>query len=70
VDVLILVNAMIPRPNETAGEWGKNTASAEARVEAAERGGYGVDFDFTTYFFHDVPGRHRPRRRRTRTLRS
>jgi pimeloyl-ACP methyl ester carboxylesterase len=55
VDLLVLVNAMIPRPNETAGDWWKNTGSTEARVQAAKRGGYSVDLDFATYFFHDVP---------------
>ena len=52
---LVFVNAMIPRPGETAGEWWGNTGPARARTEAAERGGYSVDFDVATYFLHDVP---------------
>ena len=53
--MLVFVNAMIPAPGETAGEWGDNTAAAEARTAAARHGGYSSDFDPATYFFHDVP---------------
>ena len=42
-------------PGETAGDWGGNTGSTEARRAAARRGGYGEDFDVATYFLHDVP---------------
>jgi pimeloyl-ACP methyl ester carboxylesterase len=52
---LIFVNAMIPNPGETPGQWWKNTGWEEARVVAAKRGGYGVELDLATYFFHDVP---------------
>ena len=52
---LVFVNAMIPRPGEAAGAWWENTGSTAARVEAAERGGYGTKFDLQTYFLHDVP---------------
>jgi pimeloyl-ACP methyl ester carboxylesterase len=55
VRVLVFVNAMIPRPGETAGEWWGNTGSEEARLDAAKRGRYGADFDLATYFLHDVP---------------
>jgi len=51
----VLVNAMIPAPGETAGDWGGNTGSTDARRAAARRGGYGEDFDVATYFLHDVP---------------
>jgi pimeloyl-ACP methyl ester carboxylesterase len=54
VTSLVLVNAMIPRPGETPGEWWGATGAVEARSAAAAAGGYG-DFDLTTYFFHDVP---------------
>jgi pimeloyl-ACP methyl ester carboxylesterase len=54
---LVLVNAMIPLPGETAGEWWDHTSSEEARVAAAECGGYPVEFDLDTYFFHDVSKR-------------
>jgi pimeloyl-ACP methyl ester carboxylesterase len=55
VRALVFVNAMLPKPGETAGEWWRNTGSEAARVEAAERGGYATEFDIPTYFLHDVP---------------
>jgi pimeloyl-ACP methyl ester carboxylesterase len=53
--MLVFVNAMIPLPGETAGDWWKHTQWDEARTAAAKRGGYSVDFDIATYFLHDVP---------------
>ena len=53
--VIVLVNAMIPAPDETPGEWWGRTGSEPARVTAAERGGYSREFDLETYFLHDVP---------------
>jgi pimeloyl-ACP methyl ester carboxylesterase len=55
IGLLVLVNAMVPLPDETPGEWWGNTSSEEARVAAAETGGYPVEFDVPTYFLHDVP---------------
>lgn len=55
LDALVFVNAMIPVPGETASAWWDNTGQPQARTEAAVRGGYPVDFDLDTYFFHDVP---------------
>jgi pimeloyl-ACP methyl ester carboxylesterase len=55
VRALVLVNAMIPVPGETPGEWWANTGSSQARITAAEQGGYGTDFDLAVYFLHDVP---------------
>ena len=55
VSSLAFVNAMIPRPGETAGAWWDNTGWAQARVAAAEHGGYPAEFDLATYFLHDVP---------------
>lgn len=52
---LILVNAMIPQPGETAGAWWGNTGAVEARIAAANAGGYTTQFDLATYFLHDVP---------------
>src|SRR5262245_20675893 len=52
---LALVNAMIPLPGETAGEWWENTRWSEARTAAARRCGYSPEFDLVTYFLHDVP---------------
>jgi pimeloyl-ACP methyl ester carboxylesterase len=52
---LVFVNAMIPNPGETPGEWWKNTDWEKARMAAAARHGYGGEFDLATYFLHDVP---------------
>jgi pimeloyl-ACP methyl ester carboxylesterase len=52
---LVLVNAMIPNPGETAGEWWEATGSEAARRTAARENGYGEEFDLDTYFLHDVP---------------
>lgn len=50
---LVLVNAMIPRPGETARDWWAHTGAVEAQESAARTGGYGP-FDVATYFLHDV----------------
>jgi pimeloyl-ACP methyl ester carboxylesterase len=55
VRMLVFVNAMIPVPGETAGEWWANTGWQEARVAAAQCGGYSPSFDLATYFLHDLP---------------
>ena len=55
VSLLILVNAMIPRPGETPGDWWGNTGSEPARVAAAQSGGYPAEFDLAANFLHDVP---------------
>jgi pimeloyl-ACP methyl ester carboxylesterase len=55
VRMLVFVNAMIPKPGETADAWWDATGATEAREHAAERGGYAKDIDVTTYFLHDVP---------------
>ena len=51
---VILVNAMIPEPGETAGAWWGDVRSEEARIAAAERGGYSSELDLDTYFLHDL----------------
>jgi pimeloyl-ACP methyl ester carboxylesterase len=55
---LITVNAMIPRPGETAGEWWDNVGWQAAAQAAADRDGRPkVDVtDLETLFFHDLPG--------------
>ena len=53
VSELVLINAMIPDPGETAGAWWEHTGALEAQEEAARVGGYGP-FDVATYFLHDV----------------
>jgi pimeloyl-ACP methyl ester carboxylesterase len=55
VGAIVLVNAMIPLPGETAGAWWEATGSQEASLAAAEAAGYGTEFDLETYFLHDVP---------------
>jgi hypothetical protein len=62
VTLLVLVNAMIPLPGETAGDWWANTGQGEAMRENDLRHGRtpGVGpsdpgFDQVTYFLHDVP---------------
>ena len=54
---IVLLNAMIPVPGETAGEWWDATGSAEARRAHDIREGRDPDanFDLETYFLHDVP---------------
>jgi pimeloyl-ACP methyl ester carboxylesterase len=55
VRMVVLVNAMIPKPGETAGAWWGATGAVEAREEAAASRGYAAAFDLETYFLHDVP---------------
>jgi pimeloyl-ACP methyl ester carboxylesterase len=52
---LVFVNAMIPVPGETVGDWWDHTGAVEARKRAAMRDGYSVEFDVEAYFLHDVP---------------
>ena len=54
---LILLNAMVPRPGETAAEWWDNTGQAEARADHYARAGWELpaEFDVLEAFFHDVP---------------
>ena len=55
VRLLVLVNAMIPLPGETPGDWWGHTGWEQARVAAAQAGGYPAEFDLATYFLHNVP---------------
>lgn len=57
VAVLVLVNAMIPKPGETPGEWWEHTGHAEAKRRQNARDGRTPDapFDPLLDFFHDVP---------------
>ena len=55
VRAIVLVNAMIPRPGERAGDWWENTGASKARITAAQQHHYPVEFDLQTYFLHDVP---------------
>ena len=51
---LVLVNAMVPAPGETPGEWWEATGAVNARVAAAKAEGYDSEFDLATYFLHDL----------------
>jgi pimeloyl-ACP methyl ester carboxylesterase len=55
--LIVLVNAMIPRPGETGGAWWENTGQPKARAELAAAQGrvVGHDIDVMADFFHDVP---------------
>jgi alpha-beta hydrolase superfamily lysophospholipase len=56
VELLVLVNAMVPLPGETGGEWWTATGHAEARAAYGARKGLTDDpDDLTAAFFHDVP---------------
>jgi pimeloyl-ACP methyl ester carboxylesterase len=55
-DLIVLVNAMVPAPGETAAQWGANTGAQQARADYMMRIGLGrKEFDFIEDFFHDVP---------------
>lgn len=54
---LVLVNAMVPRPGETFGEWWGAVGQSEASRAYAEADGRDPDapWDEEAIFFHDVP---------------
>ncbi|WP_375496706.1 alpha/beta fold hydrolase [uncultured Jatrophihabitans sp.] len=58
---LIFVNAMIPVPGETPGEWFAATGASQARREIEQAAGRGPDFDAEWSFLHDVPADVLPR---------
>jgi pimeloyl-ACP methyl ester carboxylesterase len=57
VDLLVLLNAMVPAPGETPGDWWADTGHDAARAEQATRDGRRLedDPDLLEAFFHDVP---------------
>jgi pimeloyl-ACP methyl ester carboxylesterase len=57
VSLLVMVNAMIPKPGETPSEWWKDTGYYDAKREQDRRDGRDADapFDPLFEFFHDVP---------------
>jgi pimeloyl-ACP methyl ester carboxylesterase len=57
VDLLALLNAMVPAPGETPGHWWADTGRGAARPEQAARDGRALDDDpdLLAGFFHDVP---------------
>jgi pimeloyl-ACP methyl ester carboxylesterase len=54
---LVLLNAMIPAPGESAGDWWASTGQADAMRSNDLREGRDPDagFDAQTYFLHDLP---------------
>lgn len=54
---IVLVNAMVPVPGETAGDWWEHTGQSAARRANEEAAGRDPDapFDVVEGFFHDVP---------------
>jgi pimeloyl-ACP methyl ester carboxylesterase len=56
VELLVLVNAMTPKPGEPPGQWWDVTGQPAARAEQAEREGrVAGDFDPLVDFLHDLP---------------
>ncbi|TDD36712.1 alpha/beta fold hydrolase [Actinomadura sp. KC06] len=57
VDLLVLLNAMVPAPGETGGAWWDNTGQSKAMADHAAREGrtLSAEFDAEEIFFHDVP---------------
>jgi pimeloyl-ACP methyl ester carboxylesterase len=56
LDLLVLLNAMVPRPGESGGEWWSATGQEEARAAAARDDGRPYDpEDLDAFFIHDVP---------------
>lgn len=57
VSWLVLLNAMVPAPGETAGAWWENTGQGEAaRVDDLRQGrDPDAGFDPMTTFLHDLP---------------
>ncbi|MGA9873370.1 MAG: alpha/beta fold hydrolase [Rhodococcus sp. (in: high G+C Gram-positive bacteria)] len=57
VAMIVLVNAMTPKPGESPGDWWGATDLESARREQARRDGRDLDTEdqFADVFFHDVP---------------
>jgi pimeloyl-ACP methyl ester carboxylesterase len=55
VDLLVLVNAMIPLPGETGGDWWTVTGQREASARYLQDLGLPAELDDDGTYFHDVP---------------
>src|SRR5918993_1501038 len=55
VELLVLLNAMVPRPGETGGEWWTATGQGEAAAAYRQQLGLPAELDDDATFFHDVP---------------
>lgn len=57
IDLLVLLNAMIPRPGETGGQWWSNTGQEQAQRDYLLAIGLAPEAasDEAVLYFHDVP---------------
>lgn len=55
VELLVLLNAMIPRPGETGGQWWTATGQGEAAAAHHRRLGLPAELDDDGTYFHDLP---------------
>ncbi len=55
VQMIVLLNAMIPLSGESPNDWWGNTGSGSARREADLAAGRDPEFDFDRHFLHDLP---------------
>lgn len=54
VDLLVMLQAQVPSPGESPGEWWRNTGHEQARREQDERDGQAPEDD-VALFLHDTP---------------
>ena len=54
VRLIVLLNAMVPLPGETPGEWWGATGSGPARAAADQAAGRDPEFDLERHFLHDI----------------
>lgn len=54
---VVLLNAMVPKPGESASDWWDNTGQAAARADYYKQSGLDMpqQFDVFEAFFHDAP---------------
>ncbi len=55
VRLLVLLNAMVPRPGESGGEWWTATGQAAAAAAYRQQLGLPAELDDDATYFHDVP---------------
>jgi pimeloyl-ACP methyl ester carboxylesterase len=55
VELLVLLNAMVPQPGETGGEWWTVTGQGEAAAAFRKYLGLPAELDDEATYFHDVP---------------
>jgi pimeloyl-ACP methyl ester carboxylesterase len=55
VELLVLLNAMVPVPGETGGEWWTVTGQGEAAAAYRQELGLPAELDDDETYFHDVP---------------